>query len=243
MKKALIALAVVLALGGVAAWLAVHYLDVIVKVALEHYGPEVTGVAVDVADVEISAADGRGAIRGLTLGNPPGFASPRAASFGEIRVAIEPATLTADVVRIREIVIDAPRITYERGTKATNLDVIQNHIEAYVKRAAGSPAKGSADGRDRKRRFIIDRLAIRGGRVQMTNAKLKGQGLGFDLPDVLLADVGKRQGGVTASEAAALVAETLQDRIAQKVLTNIDALRRGGVEGAVDALRELLKRP
>jgi hypothetical protein len=63
----------------------------------------------------------------------------------------------------------------------------------------------------------------------------------FELPEVQLRDIGKGKGGVTASEAAALVVSTLQNRIAQKVLTNADLLRRGGVEGAVDALKGLLK--
>lgn len=77
----------------------------------------------------------------------------------------------------------------------------------------------------------------------MTDTALGGQGIRFDLPDVMLRDIGRREGGLTAAQVAALVAATLQNRIAQKVLTNVDALRRGGVEGAVDALKELLKRP
>ena len=243
MRKLLVVLGAVIVLGGGAAWLAFHYLDAIVKVAIGHYGPQVLGVDVDVGDVDISTRDGRGAIRRLEIGNPAGFASARAASFGEVRLALDPATVTSGVVHVREIAIDAPRITYERGAKASNLDVIQNHIEAYAKRDAAPAKGGAAEPRSAKRRFVIDRLAIRGGRVHMTNAKLAGQGLGFDLPDIVLRDVGRREGGVTAAEAAAIVAAAVQNRIAQKLLTNIDALRRGGVEGAVDALRELIRRP
>jgi hypothetical protein len=58
---------------------------------------------------------------------------------------------------------------------------------------------------------------------------------------VQLTDVGRRQGGLTASEVAQVVASQFQQKIAQKVLTNVDALRRGGVEGAIDALKGLLK--
>ena len=46
---------------------------------------------------------------------------------------------------------------------------------------------------------------------------------------------------MTASQAAAIVASTLQQRIAMKTLTNMEALRRGGLEGAVDALKGLVK--
>jgi hypothetical protein len=75
----------------------------------------------------------------------------------------------------------------------------------------------------------------------MSNPALKGQGITVDLPDIMLNDVGKRQGGLTASELANVVANALIQRIAQKVLTNIDLLRKGGVEGAIDALKGLFR--
>ena len=92
-----------------------------------------------------------------------------------------------------------------------------------------------------KRKFVVERLTIRNARVVMTARGLGGQGLSFDLPDVELRDVGKRQGGVTASQLAAVVTATLQQKIALRVLSSADALRRGGLEGAVDALRNLVK--
>jgi hypothetical protein len=239
-KKAVVVLGVLAVLAAGGAWLAYNYLDVIVKTALEHWGPDVTGVKVEVAQVQISPADGRGRITGLDIGNPPGFTSPRAARFGEIRLAIDPATVTSDVVLVRELAIEAPQVTYERGDRGTNLDAIQKSIEAYAKRAAGG--EGGSEGKPAaKRRFVIERLDIRKGRVTMTGKSLRGQGLAFDLPDVQLRDVGKRQGGLTASQVAGVVSSTLQQRIAMRVLTNVEALRRGGLEGAIDALKGLVQ--
>ena len=232
---------VVAALAGGAAYLAFNYVDVVVKMALEHWGPEVIGAPVKVGEVQISVKSGRGAIRELEIGNPSGFASKRAARFGEIRVVVDPSTLTDRLIVIREIAVESPQITYEKGDKAANLDAIQSSIEAYVKRAPAAEGAKDEGVASLKRRFVIERLSIRGGRVVMTNKSLKGQGVSFDLPEVQLRDIGKGKGGVTASEAAALVVSTLQNRIAQKVLTNADLLRRGGVEGAVDALKGLLK--
>jgi hypothetical protein len=118
--------------------------------------------------------------------------------------------------------------------------VIQRQIEAYV--AKGAAAEGQGKGSySVKRRFIIESLVIRGGKVIMTTAGLRGQGINFDLPEVQLRDIGKSRNGVTASEAAALVVAALQVKIAQKVLTNMDLLRKGGVEGAIDALKGLIK--
>ena len=242
MGRLLYLLLVIIALVGGAAYLAFNYVDVVVKMALEHWGPDVIGAPVKVGEVQISVTSGRGAIRELEIGNPSGFASKRAARFGEIRVSVDPSTLTDKLIVIKEIAVESPQITYEKGDKAANLDAIQSAIDAYMKRAAAEgEAKGSEGATSLKRRFVIERLSIRGGKVVMTNKSLKGQGVGFDLPEIQLRDVGKDKGGVTASEAAAIVTSTLQNRIAQKTLTNLEALRRGGPEGVIDALKGLLK--
>jgi len=75
----------------------------------------------------------------------------------------------------------------------------------------------------------------------MTSPALRGQGVTFDLGDIELRDIGKRQGGVTASQVASIVANALVAKIAQRVLSNIDLLRKGGVEGAMDALKGLMR--
>jgi len=242
MGRLLYVVLVLAALAAGAAYLVFNYVDVVVKVALEHWGPDLLGAPVKVGEVQISVQSGRGAIRELEIGNPSGFTARRAARFGEIRVSVDPMTLTDRLIVIHEITVDSPQITYEKGNKATNLDAIQSSIDAYLKRATAQAPPGNSGAADGvKRRFVIERLSIKGGKVLMTTAGLKGQGVAFDLPAVELRDIGKDRGGVTASEAAALVASVLQNRIAQKVLTNMDLLRRGGVEGAVDALKGLLK--
>ncbi len=244
MKKAAIVIAVlaVLIAGGV--YWAYNSLDVIVKIALEHYGPGIAGVPIQVGEVRLSMRDGRGSLKGVEIGNPPGFSAPRAARLAEVSIVLDPATLRSPLVVVHEIVIDAPAITYERGKKATNLDTIQKNIEAYVKSSAPPAASGKETtpaGTTLNHRFVIEHLAIRGAKVTMTNPGLKGQGITFDLPDVELRDIGKGRGGVTASEAANVVANALLAKIAQKMLTSIELLRQGGVEGAVDALKGLFK--
>jgi hypothetical protein len=208
MLKLLWSLVVLAALAVAAICFAVLYSDVAAKMAIEHFGPALTGTTVGVDSVQVSLRSGRAAIRGLELGSPPGFGSKRSARIGEIRLDVDTATVTSPVTVVREIVVDAPVITYERGGKAINLDMVRERLEAYVKRDLGFTHK-----------FVIERLEIRGARVLMTNATLKGQGITFDLPEVKVLDVGKRQGGVTASEVAVMVVNLLQVRIAEKNLT------------------------
>jgi hypothetical protein len=208
MMRLLWSIVVLAALAVAGVCLAILYSDVAAKMAIEHFGPVLTGTAVNVDSVQVSLRNGRGAIRGLELGSPPGFGSKRSARVGEIRFDIDPATVTSPLTVVHEIVVDAPVITYERGGKAVNLDMVRERIEAYVKRDLGFTHK-----------FVIERLEIRGARVLMTNASLKGQGIAFDLADTKVLDVGKRQGGITASELAVMIVNLLQVRIAEKNLT------------------------
>lgn len=241
MKRALVIAILVLALIGAGLYWLYTSLDFVVKTAIERFGPDITGVAVQVAQVRISAADGKGTIRGFTLGNPPGFKSPRAMQVGEITVGVEPATLRSDVVVIRDILVDSPQISYELGGGSNNLETIQRNIERYVKRAAGDGGREQGGANPAGRRYVIGRVTLRNARVTMTNPLLKGGGITFDIPDIDLRDVGRRPNGVTAAEAAKVVAAALTAKIAQKLLTNVELLRRGGAEGAIDALRGLLK--
>src|SRR5256714_11448756 len=95
-----LAIVLIAALGG--AWWLYNSRDALIKRALEHYGPQVTGVAVKGKAVKLEPFDGRGAITGLELGNPQGFSSPRALTPGEVRLALDPATITSDVLPVEE---------------------------------------------------------------------------------------------------------------------------------------------
>lgn len=240
-KKVLIALLVLAALVAGGLYWAWNRIDVIAHYAIEKYGSEIAGVPIKVKDVEISATDGRGGLKGVEIGTPKGFSAPRTARLGEIRVVVDPATVTSDLVVIREIAIEAPEINYERGSGGTNLEAIQKNIDAYLK-SSGQPTDGKPAGPQAPgRRYVIEKLSIRNARVTMTGAGMKGQGLTFTLPDIQLRDLGKRPNGITAGQAANIVTNALITRIAQRVLTNLEALRKGGKEGVLDALRGIFQ--
>jgi hypothetical protein len=231
---------VILFIAGTIFW-AFYSLDFIVKSALEFYGPDVLGAPVKVGHVRIVADTGEGTLKELEIGNPKGFSAARALKVDSVRLSIAPATLTEKVIQIREISLDSPYITFERAKEGSNLDAIQRNIEAYVKKSSGEGDPKAAAKTAEARRFVVERISIRGAKVTMTAPGLKGQGITFDLPEVQMRDVGKRQEGLRASEIANLVTRELISKIAQRVLTNIDLLRKGGVEGAVDALKGIFK--
>lgn len=225
MKKALIgllALAIV-ALAGGAIWLYLS-LDFIVKHAIEAYGSDIVGAKVAVESVKLAPADGAGAVRGLAIANPPGFRSEQSAAVGTIEVAIDPASIAKDVVHVRRIAVIAPVITYESSRRGSNFDAIQRNIARH---AGGD--KSAASGK--RTRLIVDQLVIRDARVIYSpEIVTRGATISFDLPDIQLANIGKRQGGVTPAELGNLIVQALVSRMAK-------AMGRGAVRQGAEILR------
>jgi AsmA family len=226
---ALGAIIIVLAAG---AWWLYSSRDVLIKRAIEHYGPQLTGVAVTVKSVKLEPLDGTGAINGLELGNPQGFSAAHALSLGQARLAVEPATLTSAVVHIKEISLEAPAITYERGPQGDNLSAIQKHIQSQLPKSEPNAKGASKDAPQRK--FIVDH-------VQVRQAKVSYGGLAtVELPDVHLRDLGKRKGGGTAAELADEVWKELSRVAIARAPAAIEGLR-DKAKDAAERLRGILK--
>ncbi len=220
----------VLAAGGALWWLYASR-DALIKRAIEHFGPELTGVSVKVKAVKLEPIEGKGAITGLEIGNPPGFASPRSVMLGEIRLAVDPGTLTSGVVHVHEISLEAPSITYERGAQGDNLSAIQKHIESRLPKSKGGTVTQDASP---PRKFIIDHVRLRNARVNY------GGAVTVAMPDIQLRDLGKKSNGATAAEITREVWGELSRAATSRAPAALEGLR-DKAKGAADSVRGLLK--
>ncbi len=191
-------------------------LDALVKEAVEKVGSDSTQARVSLDKVEISLKSGSGTLDGLKVGNPKGFQTPSAFELGRISVAIDTAKSGAEVVVIKEIVINRPKVTYELAGTASNVNAIKKNVDAYAKQFSSGGAKKGGDGP----KLIIDNLYIKGGQVGVSAAFLKGKALSAPLPDVHLKDIGKKEKG--ADPAA--VAQKVIDSMTQGATSAVGAL-------------------
>ena len=230
----LLALGVVLVVIGGGVWWLYSSRDALIKRAIEHYGPQLTGTAVKVREVKLEPIDGRGAISGLEIGNPPGFSAARALAVGEMRLAVDPGTLTSDVVHVKEISLEAPTITYERGAQGDNLSAIQKHIKSQLPKSQGGSGAAEKSKDAPQRKFIVDHVQIRQAKVSY------GGAVTVDLGDVHLRDLGKKKGGATAAELTDEVWTELSRVAMSRAPAAVQELR-DKAKGATDKLRGLLK--
>ncbi|OGB33458.1 MAG: hypothetical protein A3F78_22510 [Burkholderiales bacterium RIFCSPLOWO2_12_FULL_61_40] len=195
--------------GGV--WWLYSALDTVVASAIRTYGPEITGVSVQLESVKILPTDGTATLQGLEIGNPPGFHTARALSMGEVSMELDVASLTKDLVHVKRLWIEQPEITYEYASNGSNLDVILRHVQAYIAEKSG------AQNNLKERKLVIDHLYIKGARAQVRAEGLQGKTLSVPVPDLHLTDIGKKSKGVSPAEATRQVLGALIQSVGKAV--------------------------
>ena len=188
--------------------------------AVEGFGSKVTqsSVSLDSAEVAIS---GEGALKGLTVGNPAGYKSDNAFQLGAIKVALDPESLTTDVIRIKSINIEAPKLSYEPGGDAgSNLQQLVKNVQQF----ADSGKTGDEKAGDNEKKLIIDLLTIQDGEVLVVTP-LSDTPIRTPLPNIEMKDIGKKGGGSSASDVVKLVMQKVTSAASSVGNVSLDELK------------------
>ncbi len=257
MKKLIVRIVVVLVvLLIVAVGLSIFFLGSIIKKGVETVGPEITGTEIKLDSATLSLLSGSGKLKGLFVGNPQGFKTEAAIKVGSISVAVAPGSVFSDKIRVKEINVQAPEITFEGGLKGNNLskllDNVQGAPSASEKTAAAPPSKAAS------KKLQVDDFVIKGGKINLSldMSVLGGKSATVPLPEIHLTNLGSGPDGITAADLTAKVLkEVLQAAIpaAEKAVTDLgkgatDLLKNAGkgstesVEKATKGIGELFKK-
>ncbi len=236
---------VVLVVVAVVAYVVLN-INPIIKDSVETYGSEITKVAVNLNEVDISPWSGKGKLTGLTVGNPKGYKTDSAFKLGAVSIDLDVGSITEDTVIIHEILIVAPEVTYELGPGGSNIDVIKKNVADFLgggKKSdggGGEAAKPSGEAKSEEggKKIIIENLIIRDGKVSVSAALLKGKKLSVPLPSIHLKDIGKDKGGASPGEVVEKIMAAVSDGATKAVGSlNISGL----VEGAAGMVKDVTK--
>ena len=221
MKKFLFLVLLLIIIGGAALfYFLTPLLNKGVKTAVEQLGPDMTGTEVRLDEVNISALSGKGSLSGFFVGSPAGFHLDKTFYLGEIEVAVDPASLLSDTIKIERIYIRQPEIVYEKNLKGDNINQIIKNVNSYLGVEEGeSPDTGEGAEAGKEKKVEIGELILEEGQV---TASIMGNAVKLPLPRVELHDIGRDSGGVTAVEA---VQQVLQVIIGQVTTVAADAGR------------------
>jgi hypothetical protein len=232
-KRILVGLiAVVVLVTAAVVWLYLTKGNQLVASAIETYGSAATGTSVRVESVELALMQGRGDIKGLTIGNPPGYSSSYFLKVDDITLALDLASLAGGVPVVKEALIEAAHLNAEQHGQATNLTDLENRITGP---ATSKPAPQPAT--KNEGRIIIDRFRLTHGRITLTSDLLKHPEE-LELADVSIDGVGRASGGVTYEQAA----EAVLDPILRATKTAVEArLRKAAEDAARDKAESSLR--
>jgi hypothetical protein len=244
MKELLLGIAAIglLAITG-GLWWAYNSLDTQVASAIRQYGQEITGVPVSLSGASISVVDGRAALRGLVVGNPDGFKTKHALSLSEISMTLDIGSLTTDVIRIKELTLVKPEVTYEYASTGSNLDVLQRNIERSITQPRDNQKKTQDS--ESSKKLVIEHLYIKNGTASVSAELLTGDAVSVPIPDLHLRDIGKKSKGTSAGEAIRQIVGPLVQQVGTSVasrgLNTATKTIQKGMDAASKTIRGLLK--
>jgi len=240
MKKIIIGLASVLIIIVIGVSVLLSNIDGIIQDMVEEVGSKATASAVTLGDVEISLSNEKGSLKQLVVANPKGFETPNAFELGTISVTLGP--IDGDKITISEVLINAPRVTYELGGNGSNIDAIQQNVDRFAKQfASGDGAPTNNDGGDKAGpKIIIEKLMITDGEVSVSAGFLKGKTLTSALPNITLTDIGKESDGASPAEVVKKIIDAMTKGIGTSVGSlNLDGMMEDATKAASDALKSV----
>lgn len=235
MKKIGALAAVVLTLVLAAVGLSSLWLGRGIKAAVEAFAPEILGAPVKVGLVTLAPWSGRGAVRGVVIGNPPGFKGERAASLGAVEIAVRLSSLTSDLIVVERVAVSRPELVYEVGGGGSNIARLQKNAEAAAARLGAGGGGAGAKPKASSKSLLIKEFVVEGGEVAMTASALGGKGLRLPLPSVRLTELGGK--GRTPAQVAAQAWGAVSSAASRAVSGAGSKVLDGAAGAAADALK------
>jgi uncharacterized protein involved in outer membrane biogenesis len=231
MKRVAIGLAIVSVILVAGVLILYSSMGAIITTVITTAGPEIIKANVSLDETVIDTSTGKGSLHGLLIGNPEGFKTESAFKMDKIEVALDTNSITSDTVIIKKIDIVAPEVTYELGESGSNVNAIQNNVDAFVKEYVGaSESKEKTTAKESGVKMVIDHVYVKGGKVNVSATLLGDKPMIVTLPDIHLQDIGKKENGATPGEVVQSIIGALNKAIL-KAVTPLNLDKVGDVAG------------
>jgi len=222
----------------------VLFLGQIIKSAIQTAGPKVAGVEMTVEKVRVNPFGGAVQIKGLIIGNPEGFKTPSAMELGDFKVDVRMGSLFTDTIVVKEILIEAPEITYEKSLKSSNLSALQKNLtpaetdKPTEEEVAEEPKEKKAPAK----KVVIEDFQLNDAKVNVTITALGGKKMSLPLPSIQMQDIGKDKGGTDIQDVISKIFGAISDAVVKAVAASGDLAGDAmkGVSGAAgDAIGDV----
>lgn len=216
-------------------------LNTVVKRGVEEAGPKLTQTGVTLDKVDISLREGRASLFGFAVANPPSFKSKNVFEFSEFTLQIDPASVSEDVIVIKNIVVSGISVTAEQQGTTTNLQEIKRAVDAYLPTSKSDTNAGESTSSDL--RFMLEHIRFDKGNLTVITEKYGEKNL--SLPELEQSNIGNKTSGITAEELGKRILQSISDnakKAAEKELKKAmtDEAKAKAKTKAKSKLKELL---
>ena len=218
MKKLLIALLAIGVIAGAAVLYLGANLDGIVEGLIEEHGSAATKTPVRVSGVSIEVMEATAGISRLSVGNPDGF-DGNAIEMEAFSITLDAASLTSDVIVIKDILVDGARLNVIQNANGNNLQQLLRNLDS------GGPAESPEDSGDAKK-LVIERFVLSNASASLTAPDFD-QDREVTLPTVTVRNVGRASNGAVGADVARqllepVFAEALESAAVQAIKDKAD---------------------
>ncbi len=168
-------------------------LGLVVRNAAKAAAPSVIGTEVTIEKAYVRPFFGIVDLGNLVVGPPTEFKA-NVFEMKDFRLILDPKSVFTDTLIIKEIAIINPLITYELSGMRSNISAIMEKLKSEEEKAA-------KDSETSGKKVIIESFIFSGAKIRIATTATGGKGLVIPMPDILLRDIGKQNGGVTALDA------------------------------------------
>lgn len=209
-------LIVVAALAAVAGLMFVYNSkDWLIRNAVVKAVEDATGVSAHLGSLRVELLKGEGVLRDFRMGNPKGFSREDLLSIKEGKIAVEAASVTSPVLRIKSVDMSGVGILFEGSGKRNNM----NALKAQINDRSAKPKSGKEE---KSKKIRIDTFLLRKVQVDVRMAGIVKVG-NLDLGDIRMSNLGGAN-GASASEIAAQVSNEIASRATGAVIRNMAKL-------------------
>ena len=240
--KALKIIGIIIVVLIIALFAIILNLGKIVKTGINTVVPQVTKCEAHVDDVNFNVFGGKFEIKNLVIKNPEGYKTDHAFALGHIFVNVNMGSLMSDVIEIDQVLIDAPEITYEVGLGNSNLNTILENVNSSLPASDEEKKEEKEEKKEGGKKVVINLVKVTNGKIGVSAKIAGGMEAPIVLPDIEIKDLGKKEGGISMVQAAAITLKTT-------LLSIFDVLKSSGKllldgakaigEGIVDGVKSL----
>lgn len=194
-------------------------LNTLAKPLTERIVSESLGVKVTIGSMNIVLQEKRVDVADVKISNPSGFSKPHAVTIDKVSVALK--ALAENKVDVQSIAVDGTNVFLEVQKNTTNLHALSGGIKGGQ---SEDPLKVII------RRFAMNGAVLHPSVTLIERADLKP----FKVSPVVLTNIGVRENGIFARDAAAQIARALIKKFSQ------EGSKAGFYEGlSSDVLKEI----